>query len=59
MLYMFHTHVANVCSKCSSALDICCIQVFHVLDVCPESYGGTTQTPGTGRGNRGPANGAC
>jgi hypothetical protein len=33
---MLQMYVINV----SSASDVCCIQVFHVSDVCPESHRG-------------------
>jgi len=33
--HMFQVYVPNI----SSASDVCCIQVFHVLEVCSESYG--------------------
>jgi hypothetical protein len=36
---MFHTHVLSVCSNFSSVLNVCCIQMFHVLEVCSESWG--------------------
>jgi hypothetical protein len=41
--HMFQVHVLNV----SSALDICCIQIFHILEV--ESHGGTARAPEDGR----------
>jgi hypothetical protein len=31
---MLQMYVINV----SSASDVCCIQVFHIFDVCPESH---------------------
>jgi hypothetical protein len=33
MLHIFHTHVASVCYNVSSALDVWCIQMFHVVSV--------------------------
>jgi len=33
---MFQVYVPNI----SSASDVCCIQLFHISEVCSESYGG-------------------
>jgi hypothetical protein len=58
---MFHTYVASVFSKVSSALDLCCIQVFHVTTVSCfrgmfiESWGHDPGTGGRGTVSRGPA----
>jgi hypothetical protein len=43
---MLQVSVLNV----SSALDVCCIQVFRVSEVCSKSHWGTTQEPWEGRG---------
>jgi hypothetical protein len=64
MLYIFHTHVANVYSKCFICSDICCIQVFYVVIVSyfigmfRESWGHGPGVEGSGAMSRGPVNGA-